>query len=218
LFSSTLLIKRIFILICLLTESYFLSGCASVHSQEKTFSQLSPTLQSNIHQQEQALSQKTQFTLQGAVSVTQPKERVSLFAHWIQQDKNHYTITLIAPGGTSTLTLSARQPNSVVLETGDGKHTQAQTPEILLQQTLGWHMPITPLYYWIRGLAAPGSKASTSYGLDGGLKTLAQDGWQIDYLAFQSVQDLRLPKKLLLTHPKYQLQLKILINTWILRA
>ncbi len=48
------------------------------------------------------------------------------------------------------------QPNKVTLQRGNEAPISATTAEELMQRQLGWTLPIPSLWYWARGLPAPG--------------------------------------------------------------
>ena len=81
-----------------------------------------------------------------------------------------------------------------------------------MQQVLGWQLPVTNLYFWVRGLPAPNSSASTTFDPYHHLIELEQQGWQIQYERYTAIQGIDLPSKLRLK--RGQLQVKIVISSW----
>lgn len=53
-----------------------------------------------------------------------------------------------------------------------------------MQQQLGWHLPISNLYYWIRGLPNPNTKSIKIYDQNHLLVYLKQQGWEIHYAKY----------------------------------
>ena len=92
----------------------------------------------------------------------------------------------------------------------------APTPEALLQERLGWTLPISNLVYWIRGVPAPASAATqvNSLQLDtyNHLLHLQQQGWDIQYVSFQIVNNIDLPRIIYLQ--TQGLKIKIVIKKW----
>ncbi len=77
---------------------------------------------------------------------------------WQQTAPLTYEILLLGPLGTNTIKLTAA-PQHVSLTGSNGQHVAALNADELLAQQLGWALPISNLYYWIRGLPAPNQPA-----------------------------------------------------------
>jgi outer membrane lipoprotein LolB len=104
---------------------------------------------------------------------------------WHQTHRN-YTIGLIGPIGSNAIQLTG-SPGSVLLETSDGKKFKSTSPETLLEQQLGWRLPVSSLYYWVRGLPVPDVSAQKQLDASGRVTTLAQQGWRIEYSRYTTV-------------------------------
>jgi outer membrane lipoprotein LolB len=87
-------------------------------------------------------------------------------------------------------------------------------PEQLLQNQLGWSVPLRALRYWVRAEQAPGSQAELE-GPAGQPTGLQQLGWQVRYLAWHQTGAVALPAKLTLRNDS-GLQATLLINDWLL--
>ncbi len=127
-----------------------------------------------------------------------------------QQQKRDYQVSLFGPFGVGRTTLNGT-PTALTLLAA-GKEYKAQTPERLMQQVLGWQLPVTNLYFWVRGLPAPNSPASTTFDAYHHLIELKQQGWQIQYERYTAIQGIDLPSKLRLKSG--QLQVKLVISSW----
>ena len=49
-----------------------------------------------------------------------------------------------------------------MLQTSDGKRYNAASPEQLLAEQWGFHLPVSNMKYWVRGLPVPGIPATTT--------------------------------------------------------
>ena len=80
----------------------------------------------------------------------------------------------------------------------DGRRVQAESPEALLEQELGWSVPLAGLRYWIVGAPAPDGAATARLQIDGQgrLAALEQAGWTVTYEAYGSLDDLALPTRM----------------------
>lgn len=157
-----------------------------------------------------ALSNIQSWNLKGALAARNSENAFSANWQWNQTQKN-YTIALFGPLASGSLQLTG-SPNSVLLETSDGKKLTATTPKALLEQQLGWRLPVSSLYYWVRGLPVPGIPAQKQLDAANRLSVLLQQGWRIEYMRYSSVKQMDLPSKMLLNNAA--LNVKIIINQW----
>ena len=81
----------------------------------------------------------------------------------------------------------------------------------MLNQALGWSVPIESMRAWLLGL--PASRAD-SYTLDpqGRLLTLDSQGWTIEYKRYNDKDGFNLPSKLELR--RSELTLRLVIDQW----
>ena len=128
-----------------------------------------------------------------------------------QQRNQDYSLLLYGPLGADATKIYGR-PGHVSLETADGKKFEASSPELLLAQQTGWQLPVSDLYYWIRGLPAQGSPRRMQWDSSHRLIHLNQSGWTIDYLRYSAVHQIDVPTKLTLEN--LRLKIKIIINQW----
>lgn len=174
---------------------------------------LNPPLNQSLSwaNRQQQLALLTKWNLQGVIGFRTDRDAWSGSLTWQQQDRQHYVITLMGPLGTGAVQISGTA-QQVHLATADGKVRVASTPEALLQQTLGWRLPVSSLYYWIRGLPVTGMPSQQSFDSYHHLQTLSQQGWFIQYLGYGSKEHWDLPRKIILSQPPRQL--RISIHSW----
>lgn len=99
---------------------------------------------------------------------------------WLQR-QDYYDIRLSGPLGRGAARLTGR-PGQVSLEVANQGRYEAPSPEALLEEQVGWKLPVSHLVWWVRGLPAPESKSRLSLNGDSRLATLEQDGWRVEYL------------------------------------
>ncbi len=128
-----------------------------------------------------------------------------------QQRKKEYSLLLYGPLGADAIKISG-QPGHVSLETADGKKFNASTPELLLAQQTGWQLPVSDLYYWVRGLPAKGSPANMQFDSYHHLIRLNQAGWTVDFLRYSAVNQIDVPTKMILEN--WRINVKIIVNQW----
>lgn len=128
-----------------------------------------------------------------------------------QQNKQVYTMALFGPLGANAVKISG-SPGHVLLEKGNGEKYTATSPEAMLAQQTGWRLPVSSLYYWIRGLPVPNIPSQKSMDDKNHIALLLQQGWRIQYLNYTPVRQIDLPTKLFLNNA--ELNIKIIISQW----
>lgn len=159
-----------------------------------------------------SLSEIQQWNLKALIAIRNmaKNENVTANLQW-QQSARHYTILLFGPLGSGTAKLTGA-PGNVKLETSDGKTFSAPTPERLLTQQTNWDLPVSNLYYWIRGLPVPNLPAEKQFDAYHHLTELQQQGWKVQFLSYTSTNQIDVPSKIFLFNP--QMNVKIVIKEW----
>lgn len=156
-----------------------------------------------------ALPEKAAFTLNGRIAVKYDGQHTSGGFHW-QHDAVSDDITMLAPLGM-TVAHIRRDAQGAILETS-GKHYAAPDSAELMQQALGWALPLDGLPYWVMALPVPGSPASMERNEQGQVTRLLQDGWDIRYTAYTATAAESLPLRLTLQREK--MEIRMLIDEW----
>lgn len=160
-------------------------------------------------QRQSQLSHITSWAAQGNIAVKTMTKGWNASFNW-QQNQGNYSLALFGPLGSNHVQLTGT-PQQVILQSSRGTKS-ATDPETLIEQELGWRIPISNLYYWLRGLPSPLSKARQSYDMNNHLVHLYQQGWHIIYLRYISVDGKDLPNRMLITGPK--IEVRIVITQW----
>lgn len=151
------------------------------------------------------------WQLKGVTAIRTPKDNFSASLHWIQNGQDKYNILLFGPLGTGNLSLT-RQGHETRLETSDGHNESAENAEALMMKKLKWSLPVSNLYYWVRGIPAPGTPANMSFDQYHHVTSLEQQGWKIDYLRYTGIQGMDLPSKIFMDHTK--LHVRLVVSSW----
>lgn len=120
-----------------------------------------------------AVSMTQTQALQGLFGVVTSESSRSGHFTWTQT-MNGFTLELYGPMGIGA-TLLTGQNDVYTLETADGKTYTADSPEGLMDDALGWSMPISGFSYWLWGEPAP------DYPFTQKNNVLKQQGWTIIY-------------------------------------
>lgn len=182
-----------------------LASCATMTRQQP-----SQNTKTSWDARVQTLSSIQNWNLKALIGVREQHEAWSANLQWKQQQQN-YVIALYGPLGTNTQILTG-QPGKVELASSNGKKFYASSPEGLLAQQLGWSLPVSNLYYWVRGIPVPNMPAQKQFDNANRLVQLNQQGWTIQYLRYTSLGNIDVPSKIFLDNPR--LNVKIIINQW----
>ena len=104
------------------------------------------------------------------------------------------------------------RPGAVSLDAANQGQFQAESAEALLQQQLGWSLPVAHLFWWIRGLPAEDSKSSLTLDSESRLANLTQDDWQVEYLSYVEQNGYWLPERMKLHGAN--LDITLVIKDW----
>lgn len=162
-------------------------------------------------QQARYLHQQTQWQATGKIAFTLEGERHNASFQW-QQNRQDFQIHLFGPFGQGSTWLR-KAGDLVTLESTAGEARQALSAEQLMQDNLGWQVPVSDMRYWIRGLAAPNSPSQDQLTDDKGFyQELKQQGWQVNYREYQQYRGWWLPQKLVATRDG--IRLLVVIKQW----
>ncbi|MEE4751025.1 lipoprotein insertase outer membrane protein LolB [Pseudomonas alliivorans] len=184
-----------------------LAGCAGLTSRESVQGK-GDSAQWREHKQQ--LSSLDGWQINGKVGIRAPKDSGSGTLFWLQR-QDYYDIRLSGPLGRGAARLTGR-PGAVALEVANQGRYEAKTPEELLQDQLGWRLPVSYLVWWVRGLPAPDSKSQVTLDSDSRLASLDQDGWRVEYLSYVEQNGYWLPERVKL-HGQ-DLDVTLVIKDW----
>ncbi|MEO8331222.1 MAG: lipoprotein insertase outer membrane protein LolB [Gallionella sp.] len=183
--------------ICL---AVLLSGCALLPSKP-------------IPAARPAQSASKPFALNGRISIDHQGKRHTAGLRWTHQAQSD-EILLLAPLGQTAARIysdTRRDAQKATLDDGDGHH-QADDAETLMEQVLGWHLPLSGLHLWVLGLPDNDGAAQIERDDNGRISVLHQSGWEVRYLRYADTSPDSLPSRLQLNHEDLQMQL--LIDEW----
>jgi outer membrane lipoprotein LolB len=155
-------------------------------------------------------SQVDGWEINGKVGIRAPKDSGSGTLYWLQR-QDYYDIRLSGPLGRGAVRLTGR-PGQVSLEVANQGRYEASSPEQLLQEQIGWRLPVSHLVWWVRGLPAPSSKSQPTFDAQGRLATLVQDEWTIQYLGYTEQHGFTLPERIKL-HGQ-DLDVTLVVKDW----
>lgn len=149
------------------------------------------------------------WQVEGKIGLRRQGKGNSALLSW-QQDADRYKIRLSGPLGIGTVTIEGDDTGVEVRNKQGVFH--APSPEQLMLEQTGWHIPLSQLRYWARGLPAVDLPLDEERIEGGRLQWLVQGGWDIEYRDYQRVDNLWLPSRITLSRPETTLTL--LLKRW----
>lgn len=151
------------------------------------------------------------FALNGRIAVQRDAEGGQATVRW-QQAGEAFDLRLEAPLSQGTFRLTG-DAQAVSLAAPDGNTYRAADLDTLMETHLKWSLPVAGARFWVRGLPVPGRPASQlTLDDEGRMTDLAQDGWRISVLEYQTVAGVDLPRKLFLLGDT--LKIRLVITDW----
>jgi outer membrane lipoprotein LolB len=149
------------------------------------------------------------FAFNGRVATNHQDERHSAGLRWTHQAQSD-EILLLTPLGQTAARIYRDAKNATLDDSN--KHYEADDAESLMQQVLGWHLPMDGLHHWVLGLAAADSPAYIKRDGNGQIIALHQSGWEVRYMRYAGTEPDSLPTRLQLN--RGDLQIQLLIDEW----
>ncbi len=152
------------------------------------------------------------WDLHARAAITLEGQGYNIGIRW-QREPDRATMLLEAPFGQGVFRIQTDAGESYRLQLPDGQVFRNRTPEALLEDVIGWSLPISGLEYWVRGLPRPDSVYTQRLDGAGRSRTIDQDRWSIAYLDyFDRAADAGLPRRIDLSTD--DVRLKLVIERW----
>jgi outer membrane lipoprotein LolB len=147
---------------------------------------------------ESALLPIRHWELRGRLAVRADERGGQASLTWKRAAARH-SIRLNGPLGRGVVLVSQDEAGAR-LQDAEQRVFHAASAEELLYRYTGWRLPLTNLNYWVRGVPVPGLPASRELDTAGRLKTLRQQGWEVQYQEYVRFEGHELPNRLTLTY------------------
>ncbi len=142
------------------------------------------------------LSRIRGWTLHGTLAARPAGGDASRVTLRWSQSPDSYLMRFMGPLGVGLFEVEG-SASAVAAKFPDGRRTSAVSPEALLEQEIGWSVPLQGLRYWIVGLPAPdGTPSQVELDDRGRLARLEQAGWTVVYERYGALDGLPLPERI----------------------
>lgn len=148
--------------------------------------------------------------ISGGIAAKNKSKGFTATINWAQSGPSAYQIRLVGPLGGGSVIIN-RSGGNVTYQDGPKKFSSSSAEELLMKHT-GVRLPVNSLYYWIRGLPAPGPVQSEQHDKYNHLTQLRQSGYTVDFTKFTSVRGIDLPSMVRLEGNG--VMVKVVIKSW----
>lgn len=161
---------------------------------------------------QQAVAALDSWDIHARAALTLKGEAYNIGLSW-ERDADRFRLLLEAPFGQGVFRIDGAAGGPYHLRLPDGQVFTNATAEALLEDAIGWSLPISGLDYWIRGIPQPGSESGYRLDQGGRARSIRQNSWDIDYIDYFDLQaEPQLPRRIKLSRD--ELTLKLVIERW----
>lgn len=157
---------------------------------------------------ERQLAGADHWTLQGRLGVSDGHDGGSGSLTWTQ-DGDRYDFVLRGPALSGVSFHLSGGPQGAVLDGVHGGPLRGPDAEALMRRALGWDVPLRDLRAWVLGLRADSGPAVLRFGENRLPSLLRQDGWVVDYRAWDTSRQPPLPSTVFAAKPPYKVRLSV---------
>ena len=196
----------------LLLSASLLASCSSLKKPPELplSPKSSPIQTASKSEQHIPINNISSWEISGAIAARNQKKSWTASLNWQQQGSNQYQIRLFGPLGGGTVIIE-KQGSVITYRDGPKRISSTNADKLLLQQT-GVRLPVNNLYYWVRGIPAPGAVGAEQYTNGHLLSRLQQNGYTVTYSQYTTVSGTQLPSKIRLEGPG--MLIKMVIKHW----
>lgn len=188
----------------------FLAACSSIPETKTDQSARLALYESRYNE----LLSLDQWVLDGRLAVNDGQDGGSGHINWQRHGETSH-MNFHGALGRGAWRLDADR-DGAILELADGEIYRAPSLSQLVEQKIGWEVPVDALSWWVRGFAAPGDWDLREFDEHGRLMSLSQFGWVIEYGSYADAAGIFMPRKLTARRDSYTV--KFAVREWSLGA
>lgn len=180
-----------------------MTGCASSPSSGMPVADPEQTFDRN----QDKLSNLPSWQFDGRFSIRSTRGVDNANLAWLQES-TRYLLKISGPLQQGAVFIRGDQ-GTISYKDSKGVTDHASSPEALLARHTHYDLPVSSMRYWVLGLPDPRYPFELNIASNGDIRTLTQQGWNIRYQAFKTVERYRLPTKLTMKHDQAEVILSI---------
>ncbi|MEE4303076.1 MAG: lipoprotein insertase outer membrane protein LolB [Wenzhouxiangella sp.] len=162
-----------------------------------------------LSEREAWFEEHAQWSISGRVGLHDGERGGSLGFTWrAEGDEHHIHLRTSAGGQQWRLRFS---PDHAVLRGSEVGRLTGTSPDPLVEEAVGWPIPVHALSWWIRGLVPP-EGGDVHFADDGTLAGVTDPTWTLEYKHFNRVDGRLLPTRLEARSDRYTV--RIVIADW----
>lgn len=158
------------------------------------------------------LQAANRWRFEGRFSIAGVESGGSAGIRWRQVDA-HSDVAVFGALGAGAMRIELNG-DRLHVETRRGERLDGEQASTTLADRLGAPLPFTELRYWLLGVPAPGTESSEILGDNQRLASLSQQGWEVQFSAYQPVGGDMLPARVEATLGKVRVKLHISRWDW----
>ena len=191
---------------------YSLSGCSqwSIDVSSESNVQQRALQQKLVDQRVGQLAHVNNWELVGRFSLVTESEAWSGRIYW-RQLQNNFLIQFNAPSGQGAVQLSGND-DGVEMMLANGDSYQAKDADTLLRQETTWDLPVSRLWFWLRGLPVPQLAYRIQSDDLGQISELVQDQWLVEYKDYQQYGSYHFPRKIFIKNK--DTKVRVIVTNW----
>lgn len=151
-----------------------------------------------------------EFAIDGRISVTRATERAQASIVWQHFAGSKDQIDVFSPVGAQLARLSS-SPAGAQLDTAEQQRVEAPTAEALSARVFGAPLPLNGMPDWVLGRSA-GQPVNLQRDSVGRVEYLAEAGWLIRYLEYESSDAAALPRSM--DFERGDLRVRLRVDEW----
>jgi outer membrane lipoprotein LolB len=151
------------------------------------------------------------WRLDGRSAIKSQHGSGELVLNW-SQDGERFDIRLMSFLGQQQARLQGIHGGMTELLRQDQPPVRANNEQAMMQEALGWSLPLAGLRYWVLGIGQPDMEPRKALDALGRPIWLEWHGWHVDYQSYQTVDGRSLPRKLRLKHD--DLVVRLVLDKW----
>lgn len=179
------------------------SGCALLRKE--------PGLP-GVSEAQQKIYGLSSWRLEGRIGVQTPKDAWHANLFW-EHDRHQDRLRISGPLSQGMVSIIL-QDDLIYINEGNGVVESSRDPDVMLQERLGFAVPLANLRYWVMGVPAPATAYLAERDKAGDARGFRQSGWRLWFERFITVRDLVLPQKMMIQGN--EVKLKLIADEWVI--